>query len=72
VRNDTKLPQCYYDVNMNAHTLLPGETKEILADVAVMENILKSVPPVGKYLVKNIYVDPKTGKMILEYENPNL
>jgi len=33
------------------------------------EPILVSAPPKGKCLVTNLYVDPDTGKLILEYED---
>ena len=30
---------------------------------------LKSDPPTGKYKVINLYVDPATGKLIIEYDD---
>ena len=36
---------------------------------AIMEKILIIETPEGKYRVKNFYVDPETGKLIVEYED---
>lgn len=32
---------------------------------------IKGVPPPGKLQVVNIYVDPDTGKLVIEYEDKN-
>lgn len=33
------------------------------------ENGIPSVPPPDKYKVINIYVDPATGKLVVEYDD---
>lgn len=37
--------------------------------VSESEKEVKSEPPTGKYQVKNLYVDPATGKLVVEYED---
>jgi hypothetical protein len=37
--------------------------EELLADIA------KSTPPSGKRSVTNVYVDPATGKLVVEYDD---
>jgi len=37
--------------------------EELLADIA------KSTPPSGKRAVTNVYIDPATGKLIVEYDD---
>ena len=32
-------------------------------------SIVLSIPPSGKCLVKNIYYDPTTGKLVVEYDD---
>ena len=40
------------------------------SDQGLTENdILHSAPPEGKCKVKNLYVDPATGKLVVEYDD---
>ncbi len=39
-----------------------------MADPPGWEAFIPSVPPSGKCKVVNIYVDPDTGKLVIEYE----
>lgn len=38
-------------------------------DYIVKEKTIKSEPPIGKYKVTNLYVDPENGKLTVEFEN---
>jgi len=70
IRNDTDIPQVYYDAGMNAVILQPGESAVISTDDRTEEAlVVKSIPPKGKYEVVNVYVDPKTGRMTVEYDD---
>lgn len=35
----------------------------------IPNQVPKSSPPSGKYKIVNIYVDPETGKIVVEYDN---
>ena len=35
----------------------------------LVHNKVSSIPPKGKYQVTNLYVDPDTGKLVIEYDN---
>jgi len=35
----------------------------------VLQNALGTTPPVGSYKVTNMFVDPLSGKLFVEYEN---
>lgn len=44
--------------------------KEVAINVvATVKNQFVSVPPSGKNKVVNLYVDPDTGKLVIEYDN---
>ena len=49
------------------HESIRAFTDAILAAAGLSE--LKSVPPSGKCKVTNIYVDPVTGKVIVDYDD---
>ena len=45
-----------------------GNTIELEISV-VYKDTVKTDPPEGKYKVKNLFVDPSTGKLEVEYED---
>jgi len=66
--NSTLIPQIYYDMWRNAHILQPGESR--LLTVAEEEVLLvKSIPPGGMQKVVNIYRNPETGRMEIEFND---
>ena len=38
-------------------------------DEGKIMSIVLSNPPKGKFLVKNLYIEPTTGKLIVEYDD---
>jgi len=76
--NDTEIPQVYYDQGMNAYTLQPGESMEL--DIGgeygggspSPDSVVQSDPPTGMQQVKNVYRDPKTGKMAVIFDDNEL
>lgn len=39
------------------------------AEPLVVDGVIASQPPSGKYKVTNLYVDPVTGKLVVEYDD---
>ena len=46
-----------------------GNHQTITISLKEFEGIVPSDPPAGKLQVKNLYVDPETGKLQVEYED---
>jgi len=49
--------------------IVNGNGQEITINFENIEGIIPSDPPAGKLQVKNLYVDPDTGKLEVEYED---
>ena len=70
ITNNTNTPQGYYD-DGGLRIVQPGETRKLIysesAGGITLENL--SNPPPGCRKIKNIYVDPETGKTIVEFKD---
>lgn len=52
-------------------SILGGGTEKlgsVMLALIIQSGAIRSVPPAGMYKVVNIYFDPSTGKVIVEYE----
>jgi hypothetical protein len=46
-----------------------GNGQEITINFKNIEGIVPSDPPAGKLQVKNLYINPETGRLEVEYED---
>ena len=70
ITNNTDTPQGYYD-DSGLRIVQPGETIKLVHSNSVSEIALEDLsnPPPGCRKIKNIYVDPETGKTIVEFKD---
>lgn len=69
ITNNTNTPQGYYD-DGGLRIVQPGETIKLIYSESVgitLEDLL-SAPP-GCKKIKNLYVDPETGKTVVEFKD---
>lgn len=68
--NGTDRSQVYYDQWMYPHILEPGESKMLdVGNGASAGNVVKSDPPSGMIPVTNLYIDPETGRVSVEFDD---
>lgn len=66
--NDTDSIRSFIDADGDPVTIKIGETKTYLAKrESISENGVVSTPPAGMQEVKNIYRNPDTGRMEIEF-----
>ena len=67
--NETDMIQALIDANGDPVTINIGETKEYLAEreEIIDEGIEMSVPPIGMQRIYNLYRNPETGKVEIEF-----
>ena len=69
ITNRTLCPQIYYDKAFDSHELQPGKSKVIdVVGYEESENII-SRPPKGGCKVTNIFVDPSTDRVEIQYND---
>jgi len=70
--NDTDTIQSFIDANGDPVTIEIGETKTFLVERGTSSDVVMSVPPIGEYPVKNLYVDAKTKRVVVNYDDLSL
>jgi len=65
--NETKILQVVYDCRMRPHRVLPGESVEL--EIEPSSDALRSDPPVGMQRIKNLYRNPETERLEVEFAN---
>jgi len=73
ITNTTKTPRGYYD-DRGLHIVKPGDSITLyFADSQVQTIAIKledlSNPPPGCKKIKNLYVNPETGKTVVEFKD---
>ena len=68
--NNSDIPWTVYDQHQDPHTLEPGESKTLIVNF-IFEDTDKvmSKPPVGMQGISNLYRNPETGRMEIEFQD---
>ncbi|TET68093.1 MAG: hypothetical protein E3J56_11815 [Candidatus Aminicenantes bacterium] len=65
--NETNILQVVYDYRMVPHRVLPGESVELEIEPEIKEAGLKSDPPDGMQGITNVYRNPETERLEVEF-----
>jgi len=67
-KNETDILETVYDYLMRPHRVLPGESVELDMGEAPEGVVgIKSNPPVGMQGIKNVYRNPETERMEIDF-----